>query len=184
MTETTRKTTDQLSVPPDGRPYHEQLQWRNDFPIDSPQDEIVARRDFTKFLVLTSLAFAVGQVWIVFENFGRKRKGLPPVKRIAKASDIRVGDSLVFNYPGEHDNCIVVRIGYDAFFAYNQKCTHLACAVVPDFANGKLHCPCHNGWFDIRSGSPLAGPPRRPLERIILEMREGDLYATGIEVRA
>lgn len=184
MTDTPRTTPDQLSVPPDGRPYSEQPQWRNDFPIDWPQDEIVARRDFTKFLVLTSLAFAVGQIWIVFENFGRKRKGLPPVKRIAKASDIKVGDSLVFNYPGEHDNCIVVRSGYDAFFAYNQKCTHLACAVVPDFPNGKLHCPCHNGWFDIRSGSPLAGPPRRPLERIILEMREGDLYATGIEVRA
>ena len=184
MSDPNRTTPDQLSIPPDGRPYHEQPQWRNDFPIDWPQDEIVARRDFTKFLVLTSLAFAVGQVWIVFENFGRKRKGLPPVKRIARASDIRVGDSLVFNYPGEHDNCIVVRSGYDAFFAYNQKCTHLACAVVPDFANGKLHCPCHNGWFDLRSGSPLAGPPRRPLERILLEMREGDLYATGIEVRA
>src|SRR5919112_1168465 len=62
------KSPDQLSVPPDGRAYHEQPQWRNDFPIDWPQDELVARRDFTKFLVLTSFAFAVGQVWIVAEN--------------------------------------------------------------------------------------------------------------------
>ena len=36
--------------------------WRRDFPIDSPQDQYVARRDFMKFMVLTSLAFAVGQV--------------------------------------------------------------------------------------------------------------------------
>lgn len=183
-TETTRTTPDQLSVPPDGRPYHDQPQWRNDFPIDWPQDEIVARRDFTKFLVLTSLAFVVGQIWIVFENFGRKRRGQLPVKRIARASDIKVGDSLVFNYPGEHDNCILVRSGYEGFFAYNQKCTHLSCAVVPDLAHGRLHCPCHNGSFELRTGTPVAGPPRRPLERILLELREGDLYATGVEVRA
>ncbi len=86
MTTTPTKTqTDQLSVPPDGRPYHDQPQWRNDFPIDWPQDEFVARRDFTKFLVLTSFAFVVGQLWIVFENFRRTRKGEPPVKRIARA---------------------------------------------------------------------------------------------------
>src|SRR5206468_13023214 len=97
LTESTMtSTSDQHSVPPDGRPYHDQPQWRNDFPIDWPQDEFVARRDFTKFLVLTSLAFVVGQLWIVFENFARRRKGRPPVRRIARAEEIAVGGSLVF----------------------------------------------------------------------------------------
>ena len=180
----TRTTPDQLSVPPDGRPYHDQPQWRNDFPIDWPQDELVARRDFTKFLVLTSFAFVVGQLWIAVENFRRKRRGEPPVQRIAAVESIRVGDSMVFNYPGEHDTCIVVRTGHQGFFAYNQKCTHLTCAVVPDLAHGKFVCPCHNGAFEMRTGMPLYGPPRRPLERILLEIRDGDLYAIGREVRA
>jgi Rieske Fe-S protein len=184
MTEPTRTTPDQITVPPDGRPFHEQPQWRNDFPIDWPQDELVARRDFTKFLVLTSLAFTVGQMWIAFENFARKRKGQLPVKRIARVDAIPVGGSFVFEYPDEHDICIVVRSGHAQYFAYNQKCTHLSCAVVPDFANGKLHCPCHNGFFDLRTGSPTAGPPRRALERILLEIRGEDLYAIGREVRA
>ena len=35
---------DKLSVPPDGRPYHDQPQWRNDFPIDWPQDDPNADR--------------------------------------------------------------------------------------------------------------------------------------------
>ncbi len=172
------------SVPPDGRPYRDQPQWRNDFPIDWPQDEYVARRDFTKFLVLTSLAFVVGQVWIVFQNFARKRKGKPPLRRIAPAESIPVGGALVFGYPEAHDPCIVVRTGAQHYVAYNQKCTHLSCAVVPDLQRGRLHCPCHNGAFDVASGVPLAGPPRRPLERVTLEIRNGDLYATGIEVRA
>lgn len=180
----TRTTPDQLSVPPDGRPYHDQPQWRNDFPIDWPQDELVARRDFTKFLVLTSFAFAVGQLWIVFENWRRKRKGQLPVKRIAAANAIPIGGSLVFDYPEQHDICILVRTGPQHYHAYNQKCTHLSCAVVPDFAHGRFHCPCHNGFFDLRTGVPTAGPPRRPLERILLEIRDGDLYAIGREVRA
>ena len=183
-TPATRTTPDQLSVPPDGQPYSEQPQWRNDFPIDWPQDEYVARRDFTKFLVLTSFAFVVGQLWIVIENFVRKSKGQPPVKRIARADAIPVGGSLVFDYPDKHDICLVVRTGAEQYFAYNQKCTHLSCAVVPDLAHGRLHCPCHNGFFEMRTGIPTAGPPRRPLERILLEIREGDLYAIGREVRA
>lgn len=180
----TRTTPDQISVPPDGRPYHDQPQWRNDFPIDWPQDEFVARRDFTKFLVLTSFAFVVGQLWIVFENFARRRTGRLPVKRIIRADAIGIGAAHVFEYPEAHDICLVVRTGPQHYVAYNQKCTHLSCAVVPDAANGRLHCPCHNGFFDLQSGVPIAGPPRRPLERIVLEIRNGDLYAVGREVRA
>jgi hypothetical protein len=36
----------------------------------------------------------------------------------------------------------------------------------------------------LMTGVPIAGPPRRKLERILLEIRNGDLYATGQEVRA
>ncbi|HVR44924.1 MAG TPA: Rieske 2Fe-2S domain-containing protein [Thermoanaerobaculia bacterium] len=180
----TRTTPDQLSVPPDGRPYHDQPQWRNDFPIDWPQDEFVARRDFTKFLVLTSFAFVVGQVWIVLENFARRRRGRLPVRHIAREGSIPVGGAFVFSYPEAHDTCIAVRTGERTWVAYNQKCTHLACAVVPEVAKGSLHCPCHNGWFDLQTGTPTAGPPRRPLERIVLEIREGDIYAVDREIRA
>src|ERR1044071_1566067 len=57
-----------VTRPPDGRPLHYQPQWRKDFPIDWPQDHYVARRDFAKFLCLTSLAFVIGQLWIGVQN--------------------------------------------------------------------------------------------------------------------
>ena len=62
---------DQISLPPDGRSDSAQPAWRGDFPIDWPADHYVARRDFTRFLVLTSLAFSVGQWWIAVQQWWR-----------------------------------------------------------------------------------------------------------------
>lgn len=174
---------DQLTIPPDGRPLAEQPRWRQDFPIDWPQDHFVARRDFTKFMVLTSLAFAAGQVWILIENFLRKRRGQPVIRAIAKIEEIPVGGFLTFQYPEEHDGCVLIRPSERTFVAYSQSCTHLSCAVVPKPSEGRFHCPCHEGYFDIATGRPIAGPPRRPLTRIKLELRQGTIYATGIEER-
>ena len=86
---------DQLTVPPDGGAYHDQPQWRNDFPIDWAQDEFVERREFTKFLVLTSFAFVAGQVWIALQNFSRKRQGRPPIRMIARLDAVPVGATMV-----------------------------------------------------------------------------------------
>ena len=174
------RTTDRLTVPPDGRPFHEQPQWRNDFPIDVPQDEFVARRDFTKFLVLTSFAFVVGQWWIALENLLRARRGAPPIKRIAKLSEVPIGKPVTFEYT---EPSILIRTSETNYIAFSQKCTHLGCAVKPEPESGRLFCPCHRGIFDM-NGDVLAGPPRRPLPRITLEVRGDSIYATGIEVRA
>ena len=62
---------EQITLPPDGRPDSAQPAWRGDFPVDWPADQYVARRDFTRFLVLTSLAFTVGQWWIAAQQWWR-----------------------------------------------------------------------------------------------------------------
>jgi Rieske Fe-S protein len=174
---------DQITLPPDGRPPEVQPQWRKDFPIDWPQDQYVARRDFAKFMVLTSFAFVVGQIWIGVQNFFRRRRGAPPIRQIATMQDIAVGSTIVFNYPGEHDPCLLVRTGEQTLVAYSQSCTHLACAVVPRFDEQRIHCPCHEGYFDLASGRPIAGPPQRPLARIQLDVKQGAIYVTGVEER-
>lgn len=62
--------------------------------------------------------------------------------------------------------------------AYSQKCTHLGCVVYPE--GDELECPCHEGFFDIRTGEVLRGPPERPLEQIAVEVRDdGMVWALG-----
>jgi Rieske Fe-S protein len=173
-------TREQITKAPDGTPMAQQPAWRGDFPIDWPQDAYVERRDFVKFMVLTSLAFAVGQVWIAFENWRRRREGAPEIVHVGSIDALPVGMATVFAYPTEHDPCILVRPQENVLVAYSQKCTHLSCAVIPSPADGLIRCPCHDGLFDLATGRPLAGPPRRPLARIALELRGADIYATGV----
>ena len=175
--------SDQVTIAPDWRPMDQQPAWRNDFPIDWPQDHYVERREFMKFMVLTSLALTVGQFWIAAQNWWRRRRGRPEMRRVASLEQVPVGGVLTFTYPGPQDDCVVARISEGEMVAYSQKCTHLSCAVRPLVEKGVIHCPCHEGYFDLRSGRPIAGPPRRPLPVVQLQVRGNDIYATGIVER-
>jgi nitrite reductase/ring-hydroxylating ferredoxin subunit len=174
---------EQITIAPDFVPAHAQPAWRQDFPIDWPQDLYVERREFMKFMVLTSAAFTVGQLWIALQNWYRVHRGQAPIQRIASFDEVAIGAALGFRYPDEHEPCLLVRLSEGEFVAFNQKCTHLSCAVVPRPSEGSLYCPCHEGRFDLRTGAPTAGPPRRPLTRIVLETRGRDIYAVGVEAR-
>lgn len=178
-----KRDPDQMTVPPDGAALNEQPRWRQDFPIDWPQDHYVSRRDFTKFMVLTSLAFTVGQFWIAIQNYLRTRRGQLPLQKIANLNDVAVGGALSFAYPAPEDSCLLLRTDENTFIAFSQKCTHLSCAVVPQAERERFFCPCHEGSFDLTTGAPIAGPPRRPLPKIKLETRNGAIYATGVELR-
>jgi Rieske Fe-S protein len=167
---------------PDGSPPEEQPRWRRDFPIDVDEDNYVARRDFTKFMVLISASFVAGQAWIALKSLGPRAAPGEPLS-IARVDDLPVGGAAIFAYPNEHDTCLLVRSGEHEFLAYSNKCSHLSCAVIPDVQSGRLLCPCHHGSFDLATGRPLAGPPRRPLTRILLDVRDGTVYATGVEER-
>jgi Rieske Fe-S protein len=166
---------------PDGRSADEQPVWRENFPIDWPQDDYVARRDFTKFLVLTSFAFTVGQAWIAIRNATRPRSHSR--REICRVEQVAVGGTFSFDYPEKHDNCLLIRTGESEWVAYSQKCTHLSCPVKPRPEEGTMHCPCHEGTFDMATGRPIAGPPRRPLPIVQIEVNDGRVFATGITER-
>jgi Rieske Fe-S protein len=169
------------TVPPDRAPPEAQPRWRRDFPIDWSEDDYVSRRDLVKYVVLTSAAFAAGQLWLVYESvFGRRRSRAQPAV-VASVDELAVGQAKTFTYPEGSTPRLLVRMGPRAFVAYDQQCTHLQCPVVPVVEQGKLHCPCHNGWFDLQTGNVLAGPPQRRLPRVLLEVRDETVYATGVE---
>ncbi|HEY6728277.1 MAG TPA: Rieske 2Fe-2S domain-containing protein [Polyangiaceae bacterium] len=169
------------SIPPDRGALEAQPRWRRDFPVDWSEDDFVSRRDLVKFVVLTSAAFAVGQAWLALKSTVARVKAVYPRQAIAAVGDLPVGGAKTFTYPAGSTPRLLVRTGESSFVAYDQQCTHLQCPVVPAIERGRLHCPCHNGWFDLQTGAPVAGPPSRALPRVLLEVSDDQVYATGVE---
>lgn len=152
--------------------------WTEEFSVQATEDKYVLRRQFTKFLVLTSFGMLAGNVWIWAKSlFGAKPQTVFPEMPIGQASQIPVGGVKLFNYPGPEDNCILVRAAADRFVAYSQKCTHLSCAVYYSQKNNRLECPCHEGYFAIEDGRVLQGPPPRPLPKVEIAQRGDQLVA-------
>lgn len=99
--------------------------------------------------------------------------------RIEGAESLLPGSSLLFVYPTPHDPAILVRTRDHSYHAYCQKCSHLGCSIYFDTNLNRLECPCHQGAYDIKSGFVLGGPPRRPLDEIMLQVRAGQVWAVG-----
>lgn len=155
--------------------------WQDEFSIHAADERYVSRRQFTKFLVLTSLGMFVGNAWILVRSLFRQRSSYSE-KNICKANEMPVGGVWLFRYPTEKDPCILIRPDEQTYVAYSQKCTHLSCAVYYAREKNRLECPCHEGYFSIQTGGVLQGPPPRPLPRVLLERRGDTLVAVGMEI--
>lgn len=160
---------------------NEEAEWREQFPVNRADDEYRSRRDFTRLLGLTSLAFVVGQLWIIARNLTHRVREKLPLLAISNVEDVPVGGFKLFHYPAQNDPCVLVRLAQDNWVAFEQKCTHLSCPVIPQPQQGRFFCPCHEGVFDIATGEPVSGPPRRPLIRITVTVGTGQVYATGVQ---
>ncbi len=90
-------------------------------------------------------------------------------------ADVKPNSGQIFrfgNRPG-----ILIRTPAGELRAFSAVCTHLACTVQyrPDLSH--IWCACHNGHFDL-NGINIAGPPPRPLEQYVVNMR-GDQIVVG-----
>jgi len=137
-----------------------------------------------KFIVLTSAAFAVGQSWLAVKSWLARRAPVLPREPVASVNELAIGAAKTFTYPEGSSPRLLIRTGPRDFVAYDQQCTHLLCPVVPAVSQGRIHCPCHNGWFDLQTGRPLAGPPQRALPKVLLDVRGDTVFATGVETPA
>lgn len=153
--------------------------WKKCFPVKQRDEHRVNRRQFAAFCGCSVVALGVAAA-------GKGRllalpKATDPMV-VAKEGEIPSGGYKLFNYPTENNPCIVVRlVGENRYAAYSQSCTHLACPVYFEPSEDQLVCPCHEGYFDARDGTVLAGPPQRSLPQYSVRVVDGEVIV-GPEV--
>ena len=152
--------------------------------INRNNERMLDRRGFMKTLAGAAGVFAISSLpWgavAAKELLGLGEKEYPHQK-IVNVKDIAVGDSVDFTFPSEHDSAILIRLSDKKYVAYQNACTHLRCPVYWVKEEKEMICPCHHGKFDAKTGAPTAGPPRRPLPEIQVEVKGGGVYAVKVK---
>ena len=96
------------------------------------------------------------------------------------ASDTPVEVTLAYSRPDAYrtedrrETAFLVRLP-EGLVALSSTCTHLGCSVHWDPAGGLFKCPCHGGVYRA-DGTVVSGPPPRPLTRLPIEIRAGQVF--------
>jgi Rieske Fe-S protein len=142
-------------------------------------DREVTRRGFINWVLGTSAgAFLLSVLYPV------SRYLIPPkveesmaraVTLSIKPGDVKVNTGEIFKFGNRA--AILVRTPAGELRAFSAVCTHLACIVQyrPDLHH--VWCACHNGHFDL-NGQNIAGPPPRPLEQYVVNVREDQVVVS------
>lgn len=154
-------------------------QWQAQFPYHWDADALVSRRELLKLAVSTSGALFFATSLLALLGLRQQPEQRTAPQPIARAGEVPEGEAVYFHYPGPDDEAVLLHRSGGQFVAFSRKCTHLACSVYYQPEQDRLLCPCHDGVFDPQTGAPVAGPPQRPLPRILLEDSGGVLSAVG-----
>ena len=138
------------------------------------------RRTFCTDLLLTSTALALAAPTVTKVMGAQDSMVAYPPRKIEGAETLLTGSVLYFNYPTRNDPAVLLRSSEGEYKAYSRRCSHAGCSVEFDAPRRCLSCPCHQGAYDARMGHVMFGPPRRPLDQIVLQVRAGgQLWAVG-----
>jgi Rieske Fe-S protein len=143
-------------------------------------ETLVSRRSFCNGLLLTSAGVALATSQASDNRTQAQSLLAYPPRKIEGAERVLPGSFLYFEYPKPKDPAVLVRTVDGHYLAFSRKCAHLGCSIDYDKAERCLKCPCHRGVYDARTGYVVMGPPPRPLDQIILQMRAGgEIWAVG-----
>jgi cytochrome b6-f complex iron-sulfur subunit len=135
------------------------------------------RRDFLKQLGFGSVIAALGSAVGIFARF------LIPNVVTPKSGPVEIGSPQEYRIGAvTYVETARAYIGRDqrGFYALAAICTHLGCT--PRLEENQLACPCHGSRFDL-GGKVLAGPAKRPLDRITVGVApNGKLFVDGSRI--
>lgn len=139
----------------------------------------ITRREFVKLvnkgLVLTGTAAIAGPIVAYLYPSNLEETPSEPV-RVCTVDELPVGESKTISY-GRYPALVINTP--DGLHAFSAVCTHFACIVKWEADEGKIYCPCHDGYFDPLDGHVVAGPPPTGLLSIPVNVVNNEIFIGG-----
>jgi arsenite oxidase small subunit len=114
-----------------------------------------------------------------------------PRLRVISLDGLKVNRAHTFDYPLQGQTSVLIDLGRRvpggagpkrSIVAYSALCQHMGCAVAYRRKERELFCPCHQSRYDPeRLGSLIQGMALRPLPKIRLQVRNGAVFAVGVD---
>jgi arsenite oxidase small subunit len=114
-----------------------------------------------------------------------------PRLRVISLVSLKVNRGHTFDYPLRGDTSVLIDMGRRvpggvgpkrSIVAYSAQCQHMGCPVAYRRKSRELFCPCHQSRYDPeRLGSIIQGVAMRPLPKIRLQVRNGAVFAIGVD---
>jgi menaquinol-cytochrome c reductase iron-sulfur subunit len=159
------------------------------------EDRVASRRTFLARMsaglgAMAAMLVAIPALGLLLSPARRDAQLWRPVGPVTR---FRVGETVLVAYVdpeplpwagfAARSTAWVRRDGPDTFVAFSPYCTHVGCPVTWAAGAELFMCPCHGGTFH-RDGSVAAGPPPRPLDRLAVRVRDGqvEVYTRGLPV--
>lgn len=139
--------------------------------------EPVSRRTFAKLLFTgVGLCYAGAIGYPIYQYLASPiQKSVEAAKvsevQLPDADKLEVGAAMMFKFGTRPSILIHHKDG--TWSAMEAICTHMACTVQYQPESNRLFCACHNGVYDVKTGTPVSGPPPKPLKPYKVEVGEG-----------
>ena len=127
---------------------------------------------------------------------GASSAGAPPTADeellVATAAELESGEVVSFEYP-PGNQAFALKLASPAsegagpdgrYVAFHRACPHMGCPIpTVNAERGELGpCPCHRSLFDLkRGGLQIHGVASQALVQLVLEERDGAVFATGVK---
>ena len=116
-----------------------------------------------------------------------------PRKLVGRLADLKVDKPVTITFPDAKSMCMLVKLGVPAgggvgpdgdIVAFSLSCPHMGMTLLGSYNakhKGLGPCPSHLTRFDLtRYGIVISGHATESLPQVLLELEDGDVYATGI----
>jgi len=92
------------------------------------------------------------------------------------AQKLPEGSALMFKFG--RSPAMLIHHKDNTWVALTAVCTHLGCTVQYEPELNRIHCACHGGVYDARTGANVSGPPPRPLRRFKVTVGAADVQVS------
>ena len=92
------------------------------------------------------------------------------------AEKLPAGSALMFKFGSSP--AMLIHHTDNTWTALTAVCTHLGCTVQYEPDMNRIHCACHGGVYDPRTGANVSGPPPRPLKRFKVAVGAADVQVS------